>query len=116
MRTPRALAALQVALALVLLVGAGLMVRSFRQLQRVDPGFDVTHALTMQVSLPSERYASSASVVAFVERLTERVEALPGVTIVGAVVSLPLSGSGERRCTPSRITSTAKAASHRFYR
>jgi predicted permease len=88
----RALVALQMALGLVLLVGAVLMVRSFRELSSVSPGFRPERALTLRVSLPAASYDADR-VSAFVEELRARIEALPGVRAVGAVDTLPLTGS-----------------------
>jgi len=89
----QALVIAQIALGLVLLVGAGLMARSFRELMRVSPGFDATGALTLRLSLPATRYETPERIAAFVDRITDRVRALPGVSAVGAVNNLPLSGS-----------------------
>ncbi len=88
----RALVALQMALGLVLLIGAGLMVRSFSELSKVSPGFRPEGALTLRVSLPGAAYDASR-VSAFVDQVTERLQALPGVRAVGAVDTLPLTGS-----------------------
>jgi predicted permease len=88
----RALVALQMALGLVLLIGAGLMVRSFSELSTVSPGFHPEGALTLRVSLPAAAY-DAERVPAFVEELTARLGALPGVSAVGAVDTLPLTGS-----------------------
>jgi putative ABC transport system permease protein len=82
----------EVGLSLVLLVGAGLLVRSFFRLQAVDPGFRTENVLAVRLSLPKARYASSAAAAAFFDTLRQRLEALPGVASVGAVSSLPLSG------------------------
>jgi len=81
----------EVALALVLLIGAGLMIRSFARLQRVDPGFDPQNALTCDLNLPESKYQRPQA-AQFYERLLERVAALPGVSAAGAVEYLPLSG------------------------
>jgi predicted permease len=89
----KALVAMQLGLGLVLLVGAGLMIRSFYELHGVDPGFRAEDALTFRVSLPRGSYDSSERVVGFVERATERLRALPGVHAVGAADNLPLTGS-----------------------
>jgi predicted permease len=83
----------EVALALVLLVAAGLVVRSFARLQQVDPGFRPDQVVTMRLSLPSSRYAEEEKQRAFYRDLVARVGALPGVTAAGAVSNLPLSGS-----------------------
>lgn len=89
----KVLVAGQMSLGLVLLVGAGLMVRSFGELSRVTPGFRAKDTLTLRLSLPRTTYESSKLVASFVDRVTERLRALPGVVAVGAVDSLPLTGS-----------------------
>ena len=84
----------QVALALVLLVGSGLLLRTFTQLRAVDPGFHEREALTFQVGLPAARYDGRPAALAFHRELRERLATLPGVRDVGAVAScLPLSGN-----------------------
>jgi putative ABC transport system permease protein len=83
----------EVALAFVLLVGAGLMLRSFVRLVGVDAGFSAHGALTAQLSLPSYKYESPAQQRAFFERLVESVRSLPGVQAAGLVSYLPLGGS-----------------------
>jgi predicted permease len=92
-RTRNALMAGQVALALVLLVGSGLMVRSFLRLRAVNPGFTAEHVFTFDVSLTSSDYADRARAVRFHEALLERVRALPGVSSAGAISCIPLTGS-----------------------
>jgi putative ABC transport system permease protein len=82
----------EVALSLILLVGAGLMIRSFQRLLKVDPGFKTEHLLTLQTSLPPAKYSNDASVTNFYRTLEERLQHLPGVKSVGAVSELPLSG------------------------
>jgi putative ABC transport system permease protein len=84
----------QVALSLVLLVGAGLMLRSFAKLQSVDPGFDPENVLTGRVQLAGERYRTAAAATAFFERVLDRVGQLPGVESASAINWLPLGGSG----------------------
>ena len=93
-RTRAAFVVLEVALALVLLVGAGLLVRSFVRLLDVDPGFDPSRTLTLRVSLPRARYSDSARQAQFFDRFFRDVDALPGVTAAGAVSWLPLTGLG----------------------
>jgi putative ABC transport system permease protein len=93
-RTRSLLVVAQVACALVLLVGAGLMMRSFVKLQSVDPGFDPDHVLTGRVQLAGERFRASSAATAFFAQLLERVEKLPGVESVGAINWLPLAGEG----------------------
>ncbi|HSA54793.1 MAG TPA: ABC transporter permease [Gemmatimonadaceae bacterium] len=82
----------QVALAIVLLTGAGLMVRTAMGLAAVDPGFRERDALTFRLTLPAARYPVEA-VAPFMERLEARLAALPGVVAVGATGSAPLSGN-----------------------
>ncbi len=81
----------EVALATVLLVTAGLLVRSYGNLQRVSPGFDASNVMTMAVTLPEYKYADAAARQRFFEGLLERVEQLPGVTATGLVNVLPFS-------------------------
>ncbi len=82
----------QVALALALMISAGLMIRSLMSLQAVDPGFDTANLLTMRVSLPSEQYASEAEQLAFFDETVTRIRALPGVRAASAASMLPLVG------------------------
>ncbi|MDQ6888533.1 MAG: ABC transporter permease [Gemmatimonadota bacterium] len=95
----RMMVAAEVALSLMLLIGAGLLAGSFARLQRIPPGFDPEHALTAQVLLPIGSSFDPAGKgprwAAFFGQLTERLGALPGVRAAGAVSSLPLSGAVE---------------------
>jgi predicted permease len=92
----RTLVISEVAIALVLLVGAGLMTRSFMQLLSVDPGYRVDHVLTVPITLPQARYAEAERVIGFYRDLSRRVAGLPGVASVGAVAGVPLvSGRGD---------------------
>jgi predicted permease len=94
-RTRRALVTAELALALVLLAGAGLLVRSFLQLVQADLGMEPRGVLTFQVSLPEAAYDDPARRTAFVDQLMERLNALPGVQSTGAVFpGLPLAGFG----------------------
>jgi putative ABC transport system permease protein len=81
----------QVALTLPLLIGAGLLVRSFAQLLRVDPGFDPHNVLTMNVSLPTVKYATAEQQIAFFDEVLRRVSTLPGVLSAAISAALPLS-------------------------
>ena len=83
----------QIALAIVLLVGAGLMVRSFERLSEVDPGFRQEGVVSVAVKLPGSRYGR-AEWRPFFEQLVERVRELPGVDAAGAVSDLPMSDVG----------------------
>lgn len=89
-----ALIVAEVGLALVLLVGAGLMAKSFLRLQAVDPGFDAANLLTLRVSLPAASYPEDGDVVAFFEEAVGRLAALPGVESAGAVSALPFADLG----------------------
>jgi putative ABC transport system permease protein len=91
-RLRSALVVAEVALALVLLVGAGLMLRSFARLQNVNPGFNAENVLTVGLSLPSVRYKEGPQVVAFYQQLLEQVSTLPGARAAGLVDALPLAG------------------------
>jgi putative ABC transport system permease protein len=81
----------QVALALVLLVSSGLLVRSFQKLRAVDPGFDASSALTFAVGLPESDYATREAAVAAHHAILDRLSALPGVTSASASTCLPLA-------------------------
>jgi putative ABC transport system permease protein len=83
----------EVALALVLVVGAGLLLKSFVRLQNVNPGFDARNVLTMELSLPIAQYPPGKPVADFYSELVRRTEALPGVESAAATNILPLSGT-----------------------
>jgi putative ABC transport system permease protein len=91
-RTRQLLVVAEVALALTLLVGAGLLLRSFANLRAVDPGFRADHVLTVDLNLPRSRYAAASRQEQFFDALIERVAALPSVQSVGGIEELPLSG------------------------
>jgi len=84
----------EMALAVVLLVGAGLMLRSFASMRQVDPGFDSNSVLTMRMQLPRAKYPDDSARIRFFRELTARVSALPGVQAAGAVSYLPMAGLG----------------------
>ena len=83
----------EVALAIVLLVGAGLILRSFASLLAVDPGFRTANVMTMSLQLPGDRYRERASRDAFYQRAIAELTALPGVQEVGAAAVTPLTGN-----------------------
>ncbi|MDX1394666.1 MAG: ADOP family duplicated permease [Gemmatimonadota bacterium] len=91
-RTRNALVVTQVALALLLLVGAGLLARSYRALQAIDPGFEASGVLTFELQLPGARYPRRADAAETIEQLRDRLEALPGVEAAGTIACLPLRG------------------------
>jgi putative ABC transport system permease protein len=86
-----ALVVAQVALSVVLVLGAGLLARSLAALGAIDLGFDPSNVLTAQIQLPSRDYAAPADVVRFYQRLTERLEQIPGVSRAAVIRILPLS-------------------------
>ena len=83
----------EVALAVVLLAGAGLMVRSFLHVISVDPGFRASNVLTMQLTLPDLKYHTGRQQVDFARQVLQRIEALPGVRSAAAVSFLPMRGA-----------------------
>src|SRR6185503_4345710 len=91
-RTRRVLIVCEVALSVVLLMGAGVMVRSLLALRSVDAGFDPQNVLTMYVRLPQTRYTTAAQMSAFFETALQRLRSLPGVEFAGAIDDLPSQG------------------------
>ena len=89
-----ALVVSEVALTMVLLIGAGLMIRSFYHLQRVDPGFMTDNLLTFNVALPSKKYPEGQPPVNFYQQLLQNLRAMPGVQSVGMATGLPLGNNG----------------------
>jgi predicted permease len=92
--TRRALIVAEVALSLMLLMGAGVMLRSLHALRHVDAGFNPRSVLKMDLDLPDTRYATPAQRSAFYNTLVERLRALPGVQSAGIVDTLPVTGGG----------------------
>ncbi len=86
----------QIALCMVLLIGAGLLIRSFEHLQKVDLGFDPANVLSMNISLPTVKYAKADQQIAFFDELLRKVDTVPGVRSAAISAALPL--------TPRRIT------------
>ncbi|MGA3190396.1 MAG: ABC transporter permease [Bryobacteraceae bacterium] len=80
----------EVSLALVLLIGSGLLIRSFVSMRSMDPGFDTHHVLTLQMSLTGEQYQKTAGLSRLVDASTERIRALPGVESVAAGCCMPI--------------------------
>jgi putative ABC transport system permease protein len=90
-----ALVVSEVAVALLLLCGAGLMIRTFVYLNRVNPGFQTEHLLTMKIALPDGAYPKLEQTRAYLDRLMERLQTLPGVRSAAAASTLPLSGESD---------------------
>ncbi|MGH9692797.1 MAG: FtsX-like permease family protein, partial [Bryobacteraceae bacterium] len=109
-----ALVVTEVAFALVLLGGAGLLARSFIRLTHVDPGFNPNNATVLRLSLPEKKYEKDEQQVAFSDALLERLRALPGVQEVGLTHTLPLLGdwvltfeiAGRPKVAPSDLPNT----------
>jgi predicted permease len=87
------LVVVEVALSLVLLAGAGLLVRSFLRVQSIDPGFNPENVLTMWMALPNANYQERHQIAAFYQQVLQRVGSLPGVESAGMIAGLPLGGS-----------------------
>ena len=93
-RLRRLLVAAETSLAVVLLVGAGLLIRSFERLQAVSPGFDPRNLLTVKIDLPGAKYSKPGQSVAFFRQLLDRVRTLPGVESASGNAFLPFTGPG----------------------
>jgi putative ABC transport system permease protein len=90
-----ALAVAEIALAFILLAGAGLLVRSFYLLQQVNPGFDSTNVITMHLPMTSEQYPDGPRIITYVGQVMDTIRAVPGVREVATTVALPLEGWGD---------------------
>ena len=99
LRTRNLLIMCEVALSLILLAGAGLMLRTLAVLRGLDPGFDPDNVLAMTISIPQQKYATSAQQSAFYDELLRRVRALPAVESAAFVDSLPMSGGSMQPVT-----------------
>ncbi|HKA20807.1 MAG TPA: ABC transporter permease [Blastocatellia bacterium] len=91
-RLRSSLVVLEIALSLVLLIGAGLMIKSFAKLNRINPGFNPNNLLTMGVTLLRTNYPEDENVAAFYSQMLDRLNSTPGVQSAGAITELPLSG------------------------
>ena len=95
-RTRSVLITAEVALSLMLLIGAGLLVRSLWMLRNVNPGFDPDHVVTMDLSIPQTKFSDPAQQISFFNRVLDGVRNLPGVRSAGIIDSLPLSGGSHQ--------------------
>ena len=93
-RTRSVLVIAEVAVSFILLIGAGLLIQSFMRVQAIQPGFDPTNTLALRLSLPKANYPNRDAVAEFCDRLSTKIQNLPGVEAVGAISVLPMS---ERR-------------------
>jgi len=96
-RTRSVLVVVEVALSLVLLIGAGLMIRSFQTLRTVNPGFDARGVLTMTAGISRGKFSTATEQISFFERTLERIRALPSVTAAGVIDDVPLGGGGSHQ-------------------
>jgi predicted permease len=96
-RTRSTLVVVEVSLSLVLLIGAGLMIRSFQVLRGVNPGFESGGVLTMTAAISATKFPDSAQQARFCDRALERTRTLPGVVSAGVIDDLPLSGNGSHQ-------------------
>ena len=96
-RTRSVLVVTEVALSLMLLIGAGLLIRSLWILRNVNPGFDANRVLTMDLAIPQTKFASPEQQVSFFQRVLDRVRTLPGVQSAGVIDCLPLSAYGSHQ-------------------
>src|SRR5262249_32643465 len=123
-RLRSALVVSEITLTLVLLTGAGLLLKSFLRMRAVDPGFRAQNVLTMTVDLPESLYKSAASIQTFHARTLEKLSNLPGVMAAGAVNLLPLNGAlvegnfhlDGGRPTPRRYILDKPAVSPEYFR
>jgi len=91
-RTRSVLVVAESAIAVILLVGAGLLIRSLLQLQNTNPGFDAKNVLTMRVDLPRQKYATPEKSSEFFAQLQDRIASIPGVETIGMISELPMTG------------------------
>jgi len=96
-RTRSVLVVAEVALSLVLLIGAGLMIRSFQQLHGVNPGFETHGVLTMTAAVARAKFPLPTQQISFFERVLQRVRTLPGVESAGVIDDIPLNGNGSHQ-------------------
>jgi putative ABC transport system permease protein len=94
-RVRNALVVAEIALAFILLSGAALLIRSFYQLQQVDPGFDTTNVITMWLPMTSEQYPDGPRILSYLEQVMDKLRAVPGVQEVATTSGLPLEGWSE---------------------
>lgn len=102
----------ELSLAVVLLVGAALLVRTFNELRRVQPGFDPHHVLTLQTSLAGDKYAVSRNMESLIRQVTQRVDALPGVVASATAITLPTEGGVD---LPFRIEGRALSGDAQYH-
>src|SRR5262249_42746250 len=91
-RARNALIVSEVALSLVLLICAGLLIKSFARLERVNPGFDHRRAVAVRLALPPRKYSDGEAAKQFYDQLASRLQSVPGVDSLGAISALPMSG------------------------
>ncbi len=82
----------EIAIAFILLSGSALLIRSFYELQQVNPGFETTNVITMRLPMTSEHYPNGARIISYLERVLDQVQAVPGVRDIATTAALPLQG------------------------
>jgi putative ABC transport system permease protein len=92
-RTRSLLVVSEIALAVVLLIGASLLVRSFQRIENVNPGFDPSRLTAFQIALPAAKYKEDPPIIAFFQQLNERLKGVPGVQSVSGTTAIPLEGT-----------------------
>ena len=114
--TRRVLVIVQMALAVTLLAGAGLLIRSFVHLQEASPGFNMQSVLSVRVDLPENRYKDDAAVAQFYERALAAMRALPGVVTAGVVSSMPFTNNNSQASyfIENHELATGESAPHGF--
>ena len=95
-RTRNLLVVVQVALAVILLVGSGLMIRTFQALRHVDPGFDPHGALTMRIAIPAAQVQDPVAVAQLEQSILEKIREIPGVAAAGITTFIPTDSGGSR--------------------
>ena len=107
----------EVALAMVLVIAAGLLSRTFFHLLQVDPGFNPEHVLTFELTLPALKYADQAHIVTLHQRALKRLRSLPGVQAAGVVETLPMGGAAESTGIriPGRVPTAKREALYANY-
>jgi putative ABC transport system permease protein len=108
-RTRAAFVVVEVALSMMLLIGAGLLVRSFQRVLNTNPGFRPEHVLTVSMDLPPAAYSRDEQVVSFYKQLTDRLRQTPGIVDVGGSTDLPLLGGWTHAFTPEGYRSSPGA-------
>ena len=112
-RTRNVLVVVEVSLSLILLVGAGLLIRSFKVLREVNPGFESSGVLTQTVAVSRSKFSNIRQEVAFFDRVLENVRTLPSVVAAGLLINVPIGDGGSLDRSPWRATHAADVGATR---